>query len=104
MCRRASGAPLVAWFSVARCDFGFVAGAPTRYASSPTGVRSFCPQCGTQLTFESAHYPDEIDVTTASLDEPAALAPTDHIYVSTRLAWIRLCDDLPAYPYARPQR
>ena len=29
-CRRVTGAPLVAWFSVARSDFQFVAGSPTQ--------------------------------------------------------------------------
>jgi hypothetical protein len=104
MCRRASGAPLVAWFSVQRDAFRLAGGTPTRYASSARGTRCFCPTCGTQLTFESVDHLNEIDVTTASLDEPGLLSPKDHVHVATRLPWIRLCDGLPTYPDARPSR
>lgn len=104
ICRRASGAPLVAWFSVPRAAFRVTAGTPTRFASSTTGTRSFCPACGTQITFEDAAHPDEIDVTTASLDDPGALPPRDHVHEATRLPWVRLCDGLPTYPEARTGR
>ena len=33
MCRRAAGAPMVAWFSVPRAGFRVVAGTPARFAS-----------------------------------------------------------------------
>jgi hypothetical protein len=104
MCRRASGAPMIAWFSVRRDAFRLTAGAAACFASSARGTRSFCPACGTQLTFESAEHPDEIDVTTASLDEPGALPPKDHTHAGTRLPWVRLCDELPTYSDARPSR
>jgi hypothetical protein len=77
MCRRTTGAPFVAWFTVRRGDFRFVAGAPTRFRSSAHAARSFCSACGTQLAFESDLYPDETDVTTCSLDEPEQPARLD---------------------------
>ncbi|HYZ61376.1 MAG TPA: GFA family protein [Acetobacteraceae bacterium] len=104
MCRKAAGAPMVAWFSVPRTGYRLVAGVPARYASSPHAVRSFCPRCGTPLTFESTAYPEEIDITTASLDEPEAMPPADHTHVATRLPWVRLADALPEYPELRPSR
>lgn len=101
MCRRASGAPVVAWFSVERSAFRFTDGVPTRYRSSARGARSFCQRCGTQLTFEDARFPEEIDVTTCSLDDPAALPAADHVHVGTRVPWLQIRDGLPEHVAGR---
>jgi hypothetical protein len=101
MCRRTAGAPLVAWFTVHRSQFRLVSGEPTRFRSSPKGTRSFCPECGTQLTFEHEDFSDEIDVTTCSLDDPGALPPKDHTRTSSKLRWIKLADGLPEHREAR---
>jgi hypothetical protein len=95
---------MVAWFTVPRSAFRLVAGAPPRFASSDRATRTFCPRCGTSLTFESDAFPDEVDVTTASLDDPEAVPPRDHTRTATRLRWVRLADALPAYPDRRPSR
>ena len=94
---------MVAWFTVPRTEFRLVAGAPARFASSDRAERSFCPRCGTPLTFEGAAFPDEVDITTASLDDPEAMPPRDHTHTATRLRWLRLDDGLPTWPDARPQ-
>ncbi len=103
ICRRTTGAPFVAWFSVPRSQFRLTQGTPARLRSSPKGTRSFCPQCGTQLTFEHADAPHEIDVTTCSLDEPERLLPDDHTHTNSKLGWIKLADGLPEYGQARPK-
>lgn len=100
ICRRTSGAPFVAWFTVQKSDFAFLSGEPTRFQSSAHGTRTFCPRCGTPLTFESTRAPDQIDVTTCSLDEPERVPPRDHTQTATRLPWVEL-GDLPAFPGAR---
>jgi hypothetical protein len=100
-CRRASGAPLVAWVTFARAGFAFVQGTPARHPSSPPVLRSFCGSCGTPLTYQHADFPDEVDVTTASLDDPGPFAPADHTWTSQRLPWLRLSDDLPRFPRTR---
>jgi hypothetical protein len=101
ICRRTTGAPFVAWFSVPRSHFRFVSGEPKRFNSTTKGARSFCPHCGTQLTFEHEDFPDEIDVTTCSLDNPEALPPRDHTWISSKLSWVKLPGDLPAYQKSR---
>jgi hypothetical protein len=101
ICRRTTGAPYVAWFSVARAHFHFVQGSPTRFQSTAKVTRSFCCQCGTQLTFEHADTPEEVDVTTCSLDDPEQFPPKDHTHTSSKLHWIELADDLPRYREAR---
>jgi hypothetical protein len=101
MCRRTTGAPFVAWFSVARKAFRLVAGTPTRFDSSSHGTRSFCPACGTQITFEDSASPEAIDITTCSLDDPDAIPPRDQTQAATRLRFIPLSPDLPSFPTKR---
>jgi hypothetical protein len=97
ICRRASGAAFVTWFTVPRASFRFVRGAPTKFRSTDRAARRFCPRCGTHLTFEHHDLPDEIDVSTCSLDDPNGLPPKQHIHTSSRLDWIKLADGLPEY-------
>ena len=100
ICRRTTGAPFVTWFSLRSSDFRIIKGEPTRYNSTAKGIRSFCSRCGTQLTFERADFPDEIDVTTGSLDDPNLVPPRDNTHTSTRLRWVA-ADGLPEYREAR---
>lgn len=103
MCRRAAGAPAVAWFSVRRTEFRFVAGRPASFASSPGITRRFCGDCGTQLTFEDERWPDELDITTASLNDPEAIPPGDHTFMQSHVRWLALADGLPRYLRTRKE-
>ena len=100
-CRRASGAPFVAWVTFEKARFQFTKGAPARFSSSENVVRGFCGRCGTPLTYENLVTPSEIDVTVSTLDEPGALAPGFHIWVSHKLPWVSVDDGLPQYPTTR---
>ena len=86
-CRLAAGAPSLAWAVFESDGFRFTAGAPTTFASSPGVTRGFCGACGTSLTYQRTTRADAIDVTTASLDDPNAFAPTKEIWVGDKLAW-----------------
>jgi len=97
ICRRISAAAYVTWFSVPKAAFRLLAGEPTKFRSSDVGTRSFCPRCGTPVTFEHTQTPDEIDITTCSLDRPAQLPPKDHTYVDAQLPWVELGDGLPRF-------
>jgi hypothetical protein len=101
ICRRTSGAPFVAWFSVRKVSFRFVAGEPRRFRSSAQGTRSFCPACGTPVTCELEEFPEEIDVTLCSLDTPEVVQPQDHTWTRRQVAWVKLADGLPSYPERR---
>jgi hypothetical protein len=102
ICRRASAAPFVAWFSVPLAGFRWLGAEPAYYQSTAEGRRGFCPRCGTQLSFSQRDLPDEIDLTTCSLDDPGALPPENHTWTDSKLGWVRLDDGLPAYPQRRP--
>ena len=99
MCRGTTGAPCVAWFSVPSGSFKLTGAEPARFRSSGHATRTFCPTCGTQLTFSDDAAPEEIDISTCSLDDPAASAvvPHDHTFTSSQLPWLRLADELPRY-------
>jgi len=84
-CRRASGAPTVAWFVISRAQFTLLAGSPCEYPSSIHVRRSFCGKCGTQLAYEHDSAPDTVELTVASLDEPSAMQPTKEIWLADKL-------------------
>jgi hypothetical protein len=97
MCRRTSGAPFVTWFTIPREAFTLASGEPSSFSSSEHATRTFCPRCGTPLTFSSKRELDEIDVTVSSLDEPAEVPPKSDIYIGSKLPWVVLDDRLPHY-------
>ena len=103
LCRRASGAPFVTWFSIPAQGFSVVHGAPARFDSSPAAQRTFCARCGTPLTFQLHATPGQIDVTLCSLDDPDRLAPEDHTFTRSRLHCIVLADGLPQYATRREE-
>ena len=86
-CRRAAGAPSVAWAIFRAADFAFTRGKPATFASSPGVERGFCASCGTTLTYVDADRPDVADVTTATLDNPDAFAPTKEIWLDEKIGW-----------------
>ena len=93
-CRRVAGAPAVAWFSVEQAGFRFTDGIPKRFRSSDRATRGFCPECGTPLMFEQDGS-DEIDVPTATLDDPNRVPPADHSWARSRVVWDQLSPDIP---------
>lgn len=101
LCRRTTGAPAVAWFTVRESTLRLT-GEPTSYASSEHAVRTFCGRCGTQITFKDAGYGDRIDLTTASLDDPEAAPPVEQIWVRSRLRWMADSHSLPDDLERRP--
>lgn len=101
MCRRTTGAPCVAWFTVPRVQLQMTGGNVTRYRSSSHGTRSFCATCGTQLTFADDDFPGDIDVSTCSLDQPAAVPPASHIFTASQVPWLQCADAWPRFARSR---
>jgi hypothetical protein len=97
ICRGTTGATSVAWFTVERPQLRFTVGEPARFKSTRRGTRSFCSNCGTQLTFETEDFPNEIDVTISSLDDPESVRPQDETWVSSKVSWVVLDDRLPRH-------
>lgn len=89
-CRRAIGAQAVAWITVRLSNFAFEHGTPTRYRTDTGAWRTFCNRCGTSLTYEHDKRPNEIDLTTGSLDRPEDFAPTKDVFPEEKLPWMAL--------------
>ena len=97
-CRRASGAPTVAWVIFPAASFSIIAGTLREYRSSEHVTRSFCGDCGTQLVYRSDRRTEVVDVPTATLDEPDAFAPEREIWTGEKLAWEVINASLPQFP------
>ncbi|MDX2233205.1 MAG: GFA family protein [Hyphomonadaceae bacterium] len=89
-CRKQTGAPVAAYVDFRRADVRFVAGAPTRFGSSPGAWRGFCGACGSTLTFEGDNLPGEIHIHLGALDEPENFAPEKADFPELELPWLCL--------------
>ncbi|MBI1944034.1 MAG: GFA family protein [Betaproteobacteria bacterium] len=90
------------WVTFERKSFRFTKGKPRTFRSSKPVGRTFCPACGTQLSYQSRKWPTTIDITTCSLDAPAKFPPTHHSWVSHDIGWVKTSGTLPAFPKFRP--
>jgi hypothetical protein len=101
-CRRASGSHVLGFVTVAQDTFRFTRGRPTVYRSSKHATRTFCPRCGTPLTYSDERWPAETSLTIGSLDNPNIVRPTDHTWMSDAVSWDDPVDTLPRFPTDRP--
>ncbi|WP_396593171.1 GFA family protein [Brevundimonas sp. R86498] len=96
-CRRSAGAPAVAWAVFPR-EAVVITGEPVWYASSSEARRGFCGRCGTGLFYASdVIFPGEIDLQTATLDDPDALPLDAQVQIAERIGWMAHLDRLPAF-------
>jgi hypothetical protein len=77
----------VAWITFDLNCFAILAGRPTIFDSSAGVRRRFCGACGSALTYQRTKSPVTVDVTTATLDDPAVFPPTAEIWLEDRLHW-----------------
>ena len=102
MCRRVSGAPVLAGADVAAERLEWLRGEPKRYESSPGILRGFCATCGSTLSYQRGVNPPKVTIALGSLDHPEVHAPTYHIFTADALPWLRIMDDLPRYEESLP--
>lgn len=98
MCQRATGTPIYAVMVMDRDAVAWTRGAPTWFASSDVAERGFCPACGTHLAFRFvADHPraGDLDITLASLDDPAAYEPRLETGIESRAEWVTRLGTLP---------
>jgi len=100
ICRRTTGATMLAFASFPVSGFRYIAGQPSIYASSERGQREFCGHCGTQICHR-ALTPVTVDINSGTLDQPGAALPQFHIYMQDALLWPEIADALPRYRQGR---
>ncbi|MEJ2131929.1 MAG: GFA family protein [Gammaproteobacteria bacterium] len=96
-CRRASGAPFVAWGTCAKESFDVTHGELRYFHSSPPVTRGVCSRCGTSITYAHEARPGSLDVTLATLNQPESVRPDCHIWIDDKLEWLEINDGLPQY-------
>ncbi|HET9161451.1 MAG TPA: GFA family protein [Caulobacteraceae bacterium] len=100
-CQKWAGAPMFARAVFPRTAVD-ISGAIEHFATSADLNRGFCAHCGSALTIQRLSQPQLIGLTLATLDDPNALPPDCHIWVSEKLDWVKLDDGLPQYPEGAP--
>ena len=98
MCRRSVGAQSVTWATLPKAAVALQGEERlTWYRSSSRARRAFCGTCGSSLLFAADAFPQELDVSVGSLDDPDACPATCHIFVPEKVAWVALEPDLPRH-------
>ena len=95
LCRKGSGAIEVPWITVERRHFAWTGEPPATYRSTPAAERSFCPVCGSKITFVHDDVPDDVDVAVGSMDDVEAGYPLTQIHGESRVAWLAVDPHLP---------
>lgn len=94
-CQRAAGADSVAWAGFPIAAVSWSGSTPTQFESTPGVERTFCPSCGSSLTYQNKA--DSIDLALACLDDPEALSPAKEIWLDHRRSWNPRDPDIPGF-------
>jgi hypothetical protein len=87
-CRRASGAPAIAYARIPACGFTVLSGVPASFASSPSVSRAFCAACGTSLFVNGEHLGNDTVIAVATLDRAELFPPTMNVRTAERITWM----------------
>ncbi|MCW6509945.1 GFA family protein [Lichenifustis flavocetrariae] len=99
-CQKATGASFYARVMVP-LDSVIMRG-PLGWFGAENGVRrGFCTLCGTSLASERQSA-NTIGLAMGSLDQPDRFEPTEHIWTSSKQAWLKLDDGRSQYPEGPP--
>ena len=96
MCQKAFGGFFGPY--VDAVDLEWTRGAPKYFASSNKARRGFCPECGTQLTFETEKW--VVNVAIGAFDHPEEIDPTIQVGLASKLPYT---DHLAELPHRAPE-
>ena len=94
-CRRATSSPFTAFVGFSRDSVRWTGDTPASYAHSEKAERLFCKKCGSQIAYMSNSRTDQIDLYTASFEDPNAFAPTKTAFREEALSFIQALPNLP---------
>lgn len=101
LCQKAMGSPFFAR-ALFRQEDVEVEGHTEQFPSSDRIWRVFCRECGTRL-FARRTDGSVMGVALATFDDPSAYAPTEHIFVSSKISWLSINDGLPQHQKRPPE-
>lgn len=87
---------MTTYLGVPDTQWRWLSGEPKLFRSSPGVERTFCPDCGTPLSFRSENMSGVMHLYVAALDNPEDLRPTLNVAIEEKLPWLTLADDLPS--------
>jgi len=94
-CQKATGAPFFVR-AVFPQDAVSVEGNTEQFPSSDRLWRVFCRECGTRL-FGKRTDGSVMGISLGTFDDPDALAPAMHMFVSEKVGWLSIDDGLPQH-------
>jgi len=97
LCRKMSGSAFSSGATIAARSFRYVAGQELlkQWESSSGYFREFCGRCGSPILKRKAKDPDNLRLRVGTLDSDPGIAPSRHLHVSSKAAWVEIKDDLP---------
>ena len=100
-CQRATSGPFFARAAFLTADFGAGGfertGEVLSWPTSPRIDRQACARCGTPVFAVPKDPPARLSVPLSTFDDPNAVAPDMHIWVSEKLSWVVIDDGLPQH-------
>jgi len=97
-CRRHTGAVMTSFVGYLKPQVAFTRGTPLVHESSAGVWRRSCADCGTPLSYEATRSAGETHLYLATLDQPAGIRPTLHVFTAEAVPWLEIDDGLPRYP------
>lgn len=94
-CRKITGAPYATFAGFLPEHIEFTSGKPKEYRSSEKVVRSFCDNCGASISYDYFDNKTKTFIYAGLFDKAEEIKPQKHIWVSQKLPWVHICDDLP---------
>lgn len=94
-CRRAIGSPLTVWIGYRSDQFRLMGRIPKSFSKTKGVVRTFCPECGTSISYMDEGIKGELYVNIGFMNNPERFRPQAHAYWRLKLPWIEFADDLP---------
>jgi len=107
MCRKFHGAAFSTFGEAKKEHFHWTQGQEylKSYQAENGTIRQFCGNCGSSLIFKPANDQGEVvEFALATLepnDANEALKPDAHVFVDSKVNWIKILDDLPQFAKAR---
>ena len=98
-CQLTSGAPAMAFASIARREWVVTSGDDLirRSRSSDVAQRLSCTACDTPLGMQYDRRSKSFDFSIATLDDPGLVSPGFHIFWASRVPWFDPHDGLPRF-------
>ncbi|MDH3379984.1 MAG: GFA family protein [Gammaproteobacteria bacterium] len=97
MCRKHSGAPILAFVHFPIVSFHWLNAEPHRYRSSRFAERGFCSSCGSTVSMYEEVLRDRVQIAVGSLDDPDSVRIDDHVWTEDRISWFDVNDRLHRY-------